>query len=331
MSEHVYAVIGSNCFTGSHIVDELRANPANEVIGISRSPEYKQVLLPYKRRGERGFRFCQVDLAKEPERLISVLDEFEPATVINVAALSEVGLSNFQPVEYFQTNCLGTVQLCNQLRTRKYLKRYVHISSAEVYGSCDTALEETAALNPSTPYAVSKAAADMYLMTLFRNFRFPVNLIRSTNVYGARQQLYKIIPRSILYLRTGKKIELHGGGRAVKTWVHIRDIARGVRQVIERGKPGETYHFSAENSFSIAELVKRICQNLGLDFEEWTVATPERLGQDARYLLNYAKAGKELGWNPEVSFEQGLTEVVSWMDEAWEEIVNEPQVYVHKV
>ena len=331
MNEHAYAVIGSNCFTGSYLVDHLREDPRNEIIGISRSAEYKPVFLPYKRHGEGRFRFFQIDLFKEPGRLISVLDEFEPAYVINVAALSEVGLSNFQPLEYFQTNCLGTVQLCDQLRTRKYLKRYIHISSAEVYGSCGTALEETAPLDPSTPYAVSKAAADMYLVTLFRNFGFPVNLIRSTNVYGARQQLYKIIPRSILYVRTGRKIELHGGGRAVKTWVHIRDVVRGIRLVIEKGKPGETYHFSDKNSCSIAELVKRIFEILGLSFEEWTVSTQERLGQDARYLLNYSKAQEELGWTPQVPFEWGLTEVISWMDEGWQDIVNEPKIYVHKV
>ena len=330
MTQNVCAVIGSNCFTGGHMVDALLEDPSNFVVGLSRSPEKKAVFLPSRKRSRDRFRFHQVDLFRESGRLISLLDEIRPDYVINVAALSEVALSHDQPVEYFQTNTLGVVQLCNQLRSRPYLKRYLHISSAEVYGSCPHPLSESAPLNPSTPYAVSKAAADMYLMTLYRNFGFPVALIRSTNVYGAHQQLYKIIPRTILYIKTGKKIELHGGGEAVKSWVHIRDVARGAVQVLQQGRTGEIYHFSDQNHCSIAHLVARLCDELGQRFEECTISVPERLGQDTRYLLDYSKVQAELGWRPQVPFEEGLKDVISWLEEDWEEVVNEPHRYVHQ-
>lgn len=330
MSQTTYAVIGSNCFTGSHIVDALLEDSSHFVVGISRSPEKNPVFLPYKRKATDQFRFYQVDLAHQPKRLLSLLDEIKPAYVINVAALSEVALSNLQPVEYFETNALGVVKLCHQLRTRDYLKRYLHISSAEVYGSCPGPLLESAPLNPSTPYAASKAAADMYLTTLHRNFGFPVTLIRSTNVYGRHQQLFKIIPRTIIYLKKGQKLELHGGGKAVKTWIHIRDVVDGILAVIRSNRSDLIYHFSDAHSYSIESLVRRICDLMGFDFKAQTMAVGERLGQDARYLLDYTKAMQELGWSPKVSFDEGIQETIEWVEESWDEISNESLVYVHQ-
>jgi dTDP-glucose 4,6-dehydratase len=330
MSQRLTAVIGSNCFTGSHLVDALLAK-GDFVLGLSRSPEKNPMFLPYVSRPSRSFKFHQADLVREPEKVMMLLDEYQPSAVINGAALSEVGLSNHEPAAYYEINTLAVVRLCQELRKRPYLKRYVHISSAEIYGSCPEPLAESAPLNPSTPYAVSKAGADLHLLTLFKNFRFPVNLIRSTNVYGKHQQLYKIIPRTFIYLKQGRKIELHGGGRAVKTWVHIRDLAGGVLKAMERGRPGEIYHFADVNSVATCDLVRKICELTGHDFDSATQTTGERLGQDSRYELNYDKAKKELGWEPKVNFEQGLCEVGQWIDENWPQIQNETLVYVHPI
>ena len=156
-------VIGSNCFTGSHIVDALLEEGEYSVIGVSRSPEAKSLYLPYKQRQSAGFRFCQIDLVREFARLSELIKEVRPPVVINVAALSEVALSNERPLEYFETNTLGVVRLVDFLRPCRFLHRYVHISSAEIYGPCERAVAEDAHIYPSTPYAVSKAAADLYL------------------------------------------------------------------------------------------------------------------------------------------------------------------------
>ena len=267
---------------------------------------------------------------REPGRLMRLVDEIAPGYVINVAALSEVNLSNFQPVEYFQTNCLGVVTFCSQLRTREYLRRYVHISSAEVYGTCPQSIAESAPLNPSTPYAVSKAAADMYLLTLRKNFGFPVNLVRSTNVYGRHQQLYKIIPRTAIYLRQGRKLELQGGGKAVKSFVHIRDVVRGIVAVLAASDPAPIYHFSAPDDHTVAEIVERVCQLMGHDFADAVVVAGDRVGQDARYWLDDSRARQELGWRPEVPLDEGLREVIAWVEANWTAITREPLEYVHK-
>jgi len=324
-------VIGSNCFTGSHVVDALLEEPGHVVVGISRSPEREALYVPYKARVPRSFEFYQIDIVRQCEALRSLLDELQPATVINVAAFSEVAVSHTSPVEYFETNTLAVVRLCNFLRTRPYLKRYVHISSAEVYGSCEHPVVESDPVRPTTPYAASKAAADLYLATLVRHFGFPAIIVRSTNVYGKHQQLFKIIPRTAISITQGKMVPLHGDGRAIKSFIHIRDVVRGTLLAIRRGAAGSVYHFSTSNDLTVAEVVRRIAELMGRRFEEIAEPVEERLGQDARYLLDCTKARRELGWEPRVTFDDGLREVIDWIERNRDAILHEPLAYVHKI
>ena len=205
----------------------------------------------------------------------------------------------------------------------------MHISSPEVYGSCKGAVTESAPLNPSTPYAASKAAADLHLSTLVKNFDFPLITIRSTNVYGARQQLFKIIPRSAIYLRLGRPIELHGGGRAVKSYIHIRDVSRGEKLILERGRPGHVYHLSPDEGVAVRDVVRLMCDRMGKRFEDSTRVVDERPGQDAAYVIDSSKARAELGWRPQVALDAGLAEVVDWVGEYWGEIQGAPLEYRH--
>ena len=324
------AVIGSNSFSGSDFIDLLLDDEWNEVIGLSRSPEKSTLFLPYKRRQRANFRFYQMDLNKHMPQIIELLDSFEPEYVVNFAAQSEVAPSWEHPEQWFQTNVVALSKLTNALKDRDYLKRYVHISSPEVYGTCEGRVTESAPLNPSTPYAASKAAADLFLSTLVKNFQFPLITIRSTNVYGAHQQLFKIIPRSAIYLKMGKKISLHGGGMAVKSYIHIRDISHGELAAMEKGRPGTIYHLSPDRGYAVRDIVRTICDLMGRDFEASTVAVGERLGQDAAYVIDSTRAREEFGWAPNISLEEGLAGVIAWVEDNWEQIQKEPLEYVHK-
>jgi dTDP-glucose 4,6-dehydratase len=324
-----FLVIGSNCFTGSHIVDALLQARGNYVIGVSRSAEYRDFFLPYKRHSQANFEFYQIDIVRQFSSLTELIRKTKPEVVINVAALSEVSVSNYRPVEYFETNTLATVKLGNFLRQCPFRFRYVHISSAEIFGVCENMLNENSLFNPSTPYAASKAAADMYLNTLVKNFGFPATVIRSTNVYGKHQQLFKIIPRTVIYIKLGKTIKLHGGGASIKSFIHISDVVRGIVSAIEKDKDG-TYHFSVASDRTIADIVRTICEIMGCRFEDVTRSVDERLGQDARYWLDCSRARKDLGWEPTMAFEQGLREVVDWIEDNWEVIKHEPLEYSHK-
>jgi len=328
--ERKIVVIGSNSFSGSDLIDLLLDDDRNEVIGISRSPEKSALFLPYKRRQTANFRFHQLDLNIHAPQIMELLDSFEPEYVVNFAAQSEVGPSWEHPEQWFQTNAVSLAKLMNVLKERRYLQRYVHISSPEVYGTCEGTVTESAPVNPSTPYAASKAAADLFLFTLVKNFQFPLVMIRSTNVYGAHQQLFKIIPRTIIYLKMGRPIELHGGGQAVKSYIHIRDISRGELAALEKGRPGTIYHLSPDRGYAVRDVVQTICELMGRSFEESTISVGERLGQDAAYVIDSTRARQEFGWRPQVSLEEGISGVVRWVEDNWEQIQKEPLEYAHK-
>ncbi len=323
-------VIGSNSFSGADFIDLLLEDPSNDVVGISRSPEKGPVFLPYlKRRGAR-FAFHRMDLNKDAERIVGLADSFKPSFIVNFAAQSEVAPSWEHPEHWFETNVVALSRLLNALKGRDYLRRYVHISSPEVYGTCEGTVTESAPLNPTTPYAASKAAADLFLWTLVKNFRFPLVMIRSTNVYGAHQQLFKIIPRSAIYLKLGKKIQLHGGGAAVKSYIHIRDISRGELAAMEKGRDGTLYHLSPDSGVAVRDVVSKICSLLKKDFAASTETVAERLGQDKAYVIDSTRARTELGWKPRVGVDEGLAEVVRWVESYWKEIQSMPLQYVHQ-
>ncbi|MDY6834689.1 MAG: GDP-mannose 4,6-dehydratase [Chloroflexota bacterium] len=324
------AVIGSNSFSGSDFIDLLLDDERNEVIGLSRSPEKNPIFLPYKRRNGAKFTFYQRDLNDQMSEIIDLLDSFQPEYVVNFAAQSEVGPSWDHPDQWLQTNVVALSKLVDVLRRRDYLKRYMHISSPEVYGTCEGTVTESAPLDPSTPYAASKAAADLLLFTFVKNYQFPLIMIRSTNVYGAHQQLFKIIPRSVIYLKSGRKIELHGGGKAVKSYINIRDVSRGELAALENGSLGSIYHLSPSAGYAVCDVVKKICELIGREFEESTVIVPERLGQDSAYVIDSSRARQEFGWAPMISLDIGLSQVVAWVNENWSEIQKEPLEYVHR-
>lgn len=324
------AVIGSNSFSGADFIDLLLEEGEYEVLGISRSPEKSELFLPYKQHNSNAFQFKQLDLNKDSDLTVEALDSFAPDYIVNFAAQSEVAPSWEYPEHWFETNVVALSKLLKQLRKRNYFKRYVHISSPEVYGACSGTVTETAALNPTTPYAASKAAADLMLFTLVKNFDFPLVMIRSTNVYGPHQQLWKIIPRSVIKIKLGEKIQLHGGGNAVKSYIHIRDISHGELDAMLKGKPGNIYHLSPDDGVSVRSVVQSICDLMGCKLQDAAVDVEERQGQDAAYVIDSTKARTEFGWSPKISIQQGLAQVVQWVERYFDQIGRESLEYVHK-
>ncbi len=322
-------VIGSNSFSGSHYIDLLLEKNEYEVIGVSRSKEKKEFFLPYKRHKQGYFKFFQIDLNHDLIKIEKILDEFEPHYIVNFAAQSEVGPSWENPHHWYQTNAVALTKLVHILKDKKYIKKYVHISSPEVYGTCEGRVSEDKHLNPSTPYAASKAAGDFSLFTYYKNYNFPLVMVRATNVYGEGQQLFKIIPRTIIYIKQGKKIALHGGGNAVKSYIHIRDVSNGELLIMENGRIGQIYHLSPSHGISIKDVVKHICNKMKVSFEDNTEIAKERLGQDKAYVIDSSRARKELNWSDEISFSEGIERTIDWVNDNYEEIKKERLAYCH--
>jgi len=328
MSNRVF-VIGSNSFSGASFVSYL-LEQGHEVVGSSRSPEPNQAFLPYKWREHSRFKFHQLDLNHDLEALMRAVIEFEPSYVVNFAAQSMVAESWQHPEHWFQTNVVANVKLHDQLRTCRFLEKYVHVSTPEVYGSCEGSVREDAPYNPSTPYAVSRASCDMSLLSFKRAYDFPVVFTRAANVYGPGQQLYRIIPRTILYLRLGRKLQLHGGGRSLRSFIHIRDVAAGTWGAAVTGSPGEIFHLSTQRLISIRELVEQICARLGAVFADHVDIVGDRLGKDAAYMLDSEKARRMLGWNSTIDLEAGIDETISWVDKNLDALRTQSFDYVHR-
>jgi dTDP-glucose 4,6-dehydratase len=323
-------VLGANSFSGQDLVDLLLDDPRYRVLGVSRSAERGEVFLKYLERPGRAYRFYQLDLNHQMKELLALLDAERPEYIVNFAAQSEVAPSWESPADWFQTNCVALAELINHLRRGNYVQRYLHISSPEVYGTCIGTVKEDAPLRPSTPYAASKAAADLLLQTYHRQFGFPLVTVRATNVYGARQQLFKIIPRTVISIRKGRPIPLHGGGRAVKSYIHIRDVSRGEQAILERGKVGELYHLSPDSGLAVRDVVATIAARMGRRLEEVIQVVEERPGQDAAYVIDSTRAREELNWRPEIAFEAGIEEVIAWVDRYWNQLRDLPLEYRHR-
>jgi dTDP-glucose 4,6-dehydratase len=149
-------------------------------------------------------------------------------------------------------------------------------------------------------------------------------------VYGPGQQLYRIIPRTMLFIRLGRTLELHGGGRSVRSFIHIDDVADGTLRVAERGGNGETYHFSTDRFVSIRELVEMICDRMGAEFSRVVSVVGDRPGKDQAYLLDSTKARQTLGWRDTVTLEQGLDQTLQWVDTHLPSLREQTSDYVHK-
>ena len=326
-------VIGSNSFSGASFVAHALASGAT-VFGASRSPEPHPAFLPYRWNASAGarerFQFAQLDLNQDTDRLAQAIEGFRPDYVINFAAQSMVAESWLHPEHWYQTNVVANVRLHDRLRRFDWLKRYVHVSTPEVYGSCQGNVTEEAPLNPSTPYAASRAACDLHLLTFFKQYGFPVVFTRAANVFGPGQQLYRIIPRTILFIRTGRRLPLHGGGHSVRSFIHIRDVAEGTLRVARAGVPGQVYHLATRVTHSIQQVVELICRRLNADFGQVVELVGERPGKDAAYLLDSTKARATLGWEDRVAFEDGVGEVIAWVGGNLEVLRQQPLDYIHK-
>ncbi len=324
-------VLGSNSFSGASFVNFALKKGA-QVFGLSRSEEPHKAFLPYRWSvHDQGIQFFAYDLNKHMDDIMALIVRERPDYVVNFAAQSMVGQSWDHPEDWFRTNAMSTVSLHNRLRKEcDGLKRFVHITTPEVYGSTDGWITEDTSYNPSTPYAVSRAAGDMSLKTFVDAYEFPAVATRAANVYGPGQQLYRIIPRTILFIRMGQKIQLHGGGHSLRSFIHIDDVSDATWRVMTNGKSGETYHISTNEIVSIRQLVERICKKMGIPFENAAEVVGERLGKDAAYMLDSNKIRTSLDWSDQITLDQGLEGCIDWVDENFEELKKQNFDYVHK-
>jgi len=261
--------------------------------------------------GRPGFAFVQGDIA-DPEVVARVMPGCR--YVVNFAAETHVDRSLYDAGSFIQTDVYGTFVLLEEARRSQVLRRFVQISTDEVYGSVETgSSRETDALMPRNPYSASKAGADRLAYSYFATYGLPVLVTRASNNYGPYQFPAKAIPLFVTHAIDGVPLPLYGDGKNVRDWLHVDDHCRAVDLLLDEGVPGETYNVGGGNEVPNIELTRRVLALLGKP-ESLIRPVPDRPGHDRRYSLDCGKL-RSLGWAPAVPFDEGLRATVEWYRE----------------
>ena len=246
--------------------------------------------------------------------------------VVNLAAETHVDRSIANPRTFLESNTIGTFNLLEAARINNSKLRIVHVSTDEVYSDILVgSYRENDRLKPSSPYAASKAAADMFCLAYHKTYGLNVTITRCTNNFGPYQFPEKLIPKTIIRASMGMKVPIYGSGKSVRDWIYVIDYCEALELVLEKGKTGEIYNISAGNEVDNLTLVKKILRLMGKD-EDLIEFVEDRPGHDTRYSLDSSKIRKELNWRPRHSFEEALKETVNWYlanESLWRPLIDE--------
>ena len=271
---------------------------------------------------DKRYIFKPCHIVYEQDFLFEYLEEYKPDFVINFAALA-YATSWDKSFRYYDTNVTAVSKICEFLSNKSYLKRFLQIGTSELYGPVSEPVDENYPINPTSPYSISKLAADMHLETMFKVRKFPMNIIRPSNGYGSGQLLYRIVPKSAYLILKGEKFPLEGGGRVKKSFMHCRDIARAIYMILHKGKMGEIYNAGVDQPISMREIVEKVAKCLDRNFDDVVNITEGRLGEDAQYWLSSKKLFNDTGWKPEISIDEGIKETVDWVKNNMNNFKNE--------
>jgi dTDP-glucose 4,6-dehydratase len=328
MSGKTYCILGGGGSFGIHAALYLldHAEP-RKVIGIGRNPLRPE---PFSLNIDKrqNYEYHARHVTYELDLLLELLDREKPEVIVNFAAQGEGAVSWKHSWRFFETNSMALARLAEELMKRPWLERFIQIGTSEMYGSVEHAATEDEPIKPSSPYAASKVAFDMHLVSIHRFLKFPMNIIRPSNAYCPAQLLHRVIPKTIVCGLLGQKLPLHGGGRAEKSYIHARDLGRAIHLVAERAPLGTIYNAGPALPTSIREVVERCAAALGMPFERICETSPDRLGQDSRYWLDSSAIRRDVGWEAKIGWDEGLDEMVRWGRKYLDQLRDWPMDYV---
>lgn len=260
----------------------------------------------------------------DANRVCDVLARYQPSSILHLAAESHVDRSIASASPFIETNVMGTLVLLEAARAYPSM-RFVHVSTDEVYGTLgpnDAPFTEHTPLDPTSPYAASKAASDLLVQSFVRTHGVDAIITRCSNNYGPFQFPEKFIPLMTLNALEGRSLPIYGDGQQVRDWLHVDDHCRGILAALDRGITGEVYNFGGSSERTNEAMVTAILAQTGASADLKTYVT-DRKAHDRRYAINAEKAQRELGWAPMVGFEQGLHDTIAWYMEhrAWSDNV----------
>ncbi|MET0377000.1 MAG: dTDP-glucose 4,6-dehydratase [Rhizorhabdus sp.] len=322
-------VTGGAGFIGSALIRHLISETEHEVRNLDKLTYAGLLSSLAPINDSPRYRFVQGDIC-DAALVARLLAEFQPDVVAHLAAESHVDRSIDGPGEFVQTNLVGTFTMLQQALgywqglegDRRAAFRFHHISTDEVFGSLgDTGyFTETTAYDPRSPYSASKAGSDHLVRAWGHTYGLPVLVTNCSNNYGPYHFPEKLIPLIIIRALAGEPLPVYGDGSNVRDWLFVEDHARALRAVFERGVPGETYNVGGNSERKNLDVVQAICATLdrlnprndGKPYADQISFVTDRPGHDHRYAIDAAKIRDDLGWEPQVTFEQGIEQTVRW-------------------
>lgn len=259
---------------------------------------------------ERKYKFYKADICNEMQ-IEAIFKKEKPEILINFAAETHVDRSILDAKPFLKTNIIG-IRVLLDISRRYKIKKFLHISTDEVYGEISKGkFKEDSPLKPNSPYAASKAAADLLVNAYVRTYNFPAIIIRPSNNYGLWQYPEKLIPFAILKILRNEKIPVYSEGKNVREWLYVDDCVEGIFQILKKGKIGEIYNLGSNNEKQNIEVVKEILKIFEAN-KNLIQFVKDRPGHDLRYSLNSKKVRKQTGWVSKTEFKEGLEKTVEW-------------------
>jgi dTDP-glucose 4,6-dehydratase len=318
-------ITGGAGFIGSHVV-RLFVNkyPGYSVVNLDNLTYAGNMANLRDIENAPNYEFVKGDIVDE-EFIMKTFEKFRFDGVIHLAAESHVDRSIANPKEFIMTNIVGTVNLLNAARhywkEEMENKRFYQISTDEVYGSLGSEgfFVETTPYDPRSPYSASKASSDHLVRAYNHTFGMPVVISNCSNNYGPNQFPEKLIPLCINNIWNGKPLPVYGKGANIRDWLYVEDHAKAIDTIFHKGKAGETYNIGGNNERQNLDIVKTLCrimdEQLGKEAgtsEQLITYVKDRAGHDFRYAIDATKLRNELGWEPEVKFDEGFEKTVKW-------------------
>ncbi|MHB1952924.1 MAG: dTDP-glucose 4,6-dehydratase [Sulfobacillus sp.] len=311
-------VTGCCGFIGSNVLNHMfRRFPETTFVNVDRldyCADIENIDRDIRESPRYFFYRCDIN---NHEMINHLLELHRIDAVIHFAAQTHVDNSFGNSLQFTRDNVLGTHTLLECCRKYGRVLRFVHISTDEVYGEVSrdhVGCDETSLLNPTNPYAATKASAEHLVRAYWHSFDFPMIITRGNNVYGPRQYPEKLIPRFLQLLMRGEKCTVHGSGRTIRNFIHVDDVSRAIEMILTRGAVGQVYNIGGRNEFSVLEIAEKLVKKLkgdAADFTKFLEFVEDRNFNDFRYAVDPTNL-QALGWKEEIPFEEGLDQTVSW-------------------
>ncbi|MGO8814908.1 MAG: dTDP-glucose 4,6-dehydratase [Terriglobia bacterium] len=305
-------VTGGAGFIGSNFIRHILAeHPADSILNLDKLTYSGNLQTLRDLENDSRYSFVRGDIC-DRKKVQGIVSDGGFDAIVHFAAETHVDRSILDGSAFVKTNVLGTQCLLDAAREAG-IRRFVLVSTDEVYGSAPSGekFSEESPLAPNSPYAASKAGADLLARAHFRTFRFPVIITRCTNNYGPYQYPEKFIPLMLTRALKGESIPVYGDGMQVRDWIWVKDHCAGLDAVLRKGREGEIYNLGAGNEWPNLEIARRILSLVGKP-ESLLTFVQDRPGHDRRYALDTGKANRELSWSPQTTLEEGLKQTVDW-------------------